>query len=115
MGLYLFTWVCAYGKVPTVNPSVTAKATGGSPAVPSSLWQGSLLTFLFTHPYHLVVEVPVLSYSEYHTCFPSLGLASVFLQGQKIRENPQNRRFSLVFYMVLVHSVMRMPGISQMQ
>ena len=73
------------------------------------------MTFLFTHPYHLVVEVPVLSYSEYHTCFPSLGLASVLLQGQKIRENLRFWGFSLVFYMVLVHSVMRMPGISQMQ
>ena len=41
MGLYLFTWVCAYGKVPTVNPSVTAKATGGSPAVPAPFDKGA--------------------------------------------------------------------------
>ena len=41
MGLYLFTWVCAYGKVPTVNPSVTAKATGGSPAVPAPFSKGA--------------------------------------------------------------------------
>ena len=30
-----FTLACAFGKVPAVNPSVTAKATGGSPAVPA--------------------------------------------------------------------------------
>ena len=33
--LCYFTLACAYEKVPAVNPSVTAKATGGSPAVPA--------------------------------------------------------------------------------
>ena len=30
-----------FGKVPTVNPSVTAKATGGSPAVPAPFRKGA--------------------------------------------------------------------------
>ena len=34
---------------------------------------------------------------------------------KKLRENLRFWGFSLIIYMVLVHSVMRMPGISQMQ
>ena len=36
-----FTLACAFGKVPAVNPSVTAKATGGSPAVPAPFNKGA--------------------------------------------------------------------------
>ena len=37
------TWVCAFGKCLLWNPSVTAKATGGSPAVPAPFHKGAFL------------------------------------------------------------------------
>ena len=42
--LCYFTLACAYEKVPAVNPSVTAKATGGSPAVPAPFNKGAFGT-----------------------------------------------------------------------
>ena len=46
---------------------------------------------------------------------PILNPGAALYKVKKIRENLRFWGFSLILYMVLVHSVMRMPGISQMQ
>ena len=46
---------------------------------------------------------------------PILNPGAALYKVKKIRENLRFLGFSLIIYMVLVHSVMRMPGISQMQ
>ena len=49
-----FTLDYAFGKVLTVIPQSRLRRA-------SSLWQGSLWLFPFTHPYHLVVEVQAVN------------------------------------------------------
>ena len=56
MGFCLFTLACAFGEVPTVNPSGKKQRFLPAPFGKGAFWLVPIL-----HPYHLVVEVPAVN------------------------------------------------------
>ena len=85
LSLFHIGWY--FEEVPTVNPSVTPPAC----------------------------QLPLAREPCGQRPQPILNPGAALYKVKKIRENLRFWGFSLIIYMVLVHSVMRMPGISQMQ